>query len=276
MERKRLAIVIKSYSPDINRVRQLIVSIEKFNKDRIPVYVLVPSNAIEYFKDQIGTPQPFSLEILDENTIVPEKYKSHLQEGWFYQQVVKLCVYNLDVALNYLVIDSDSYFIRDFDHTDFLAQDGGVPFTVMHQQKQLFEEVPLFNLPFDPKISYEADRKRIKQYLRDTTHGIWDFGPTPVIWNSFVLSRLNDDNIIKLLEVVPSELTWYGQYAKKYLPSLYPIEPLFKVFHYKQQYEIAKQVGFTEEHYKKNYLGIVMQSNWGAPLAYDKPLINLN
>ena len=41
-----------------------------------------------------------------------------------------------------------------------------------------------------------------------------------------------------------------------------------KIFHYPQQYHEAKQKGYTEQDYSKNYLGIIMQSNWGAPLKY--------
>ena len=47
-----------------------------------------------------------------------------------------------------------------------------------------------------------------------------------------------------------------------------PVEPLFKFFHYGQQYVDYKQRGFVEDDFKQNYLGIVMQSNWGAPLKF--------
>ena len=43
---------------------------------------------------------------------------------------------------------------------------------------------------------------------------------------------------------------------------LYPIEPLFKVFHYEKQYTDFMKQGHTEDSIKENYLGIVKQSNW--------------
>jgi hypothetical protein len=36
----------------------------------------------------------------------------------------------------------------------------------------------------------------------------------------------------------------------------------------KQQYIDFKNQGYTENNFKQNYLGIVMQSNWNAPLKY--------
>ena len=49
---------------------------------------------------------------------------------------------------------------------------------------------------------------------------------------------------------------------------LWPIEPMFKVFHYKLEYEQLKAMGYTEEHWAQNYLGVVMQSSSGLPIKY--------
>jgi hypothetical protein len=38
--------------------------------------------------------------------------------------------------------------------------------------------------------------------------------------------------------------------------------------HFKSQYEYFKQLGYTEEHFKQNYFGIVMQSNWNSPFKF--------
>mgnify|MGYP006898482868 CR=1 FL=1 len=46
------------------------------------------------------------------------------------------------------------------------------------------------------------------------------------------------------------------------------IEPIFKVFHFRPQYEQLKAMGYTEEHWAKNYFGVVMQSSSGLPVKY--------
>jgi hypothetical protein len=43
---------------------------------------------------------------------------------------------------------------------------------------------------------------------------------------------------------------------------------VFKFFHFKPQYDFYKQMGYTEEILAENYMGIVMQSNWGSLLKY--------
>jgi hypothetical protein len=80
--------------------------------------------------------------------------------------------------------------------------------------------------------------------------------------------KTNNLTFIDLLQYCSSENTWFGEYILykgiKYMPS----NPMFKTFHYKWQYDLAKQLGITEEILANNYLGITMQSNWDAPLKF--------
>ena len=48
-----------------------------------------------------------------------------------------------------------------------------------------------------------------------------------------------------------------------------PIEPMFKHYHYGEQYTEDKNNGVTEAKLAENFLGVVLQSNWGAPLTYE-------
>ena len=65
----------------------------------------------------------------------------------------------------------------------------------------------------------------------------------------------------QLLQVVPGELIWYGEYV---LASnaiwIIPCESWFKPFHYLEQMTDFKNQGNTEETISKNFLGIVMPS----------------
>jgi hypothetical protein len=98
----------------------------------------------------------------------------------------------------------------------------------------------------------------------------YDFGPTPVVWSSKVWKSLEKSYLIpnKLtlwdaIEMAPSELRWYGEalLAYKAIP-IYPIEPLFRVYHYDWQYFTSKKMGETNSTLLVNYLGILKQSNW--------------
>jgi len=174
------------------------------------------------------------------------------------------------------MLDSDSYFIRDFECSDFMYNEI-TPYTVMHEQKDLFNWSSMYHniLGFDPKIGFSEDRQRIMEVM-GRTGKLFDFGPGPIIWSTKVWKSLEDDYLIpnnikfnNLIEYCNSEFSWYGEFLLSKRPiEIIPIEPLFKFFHYKEQYNHYKRLGYTEEIISKNYLGIVMQSNWGAPLKY--------
>ena len=66
-----------------------------------------------------------------------------------------------------------------------------------------------------------------------------------------------------------SEFSWYGESLLAFKSiDIYPAEPLFKVFHYPLQYIEYKNSNVSEEMIAENYMGIVLQSNFNAPLNY--------
>lgn len=259
-----IVLYCKSYHKDVDRVINLFNSINKYNKDNIPFYISVPLSDINLFKSKLGAT---GYTLLTDEEIDVEN------SGWLGQQIVKSQFWKLGVCKNYLCLDSDSTFIRPFYKSDFLYRDD-IPYTVCHEQKQLFEWS--FNkLPFDPQESFIKNHETVMG-LFNRKGRMYDFGPSPVIWNTKVWQGL-EENYIKpnnlsfaeLIKYCSSEFTWYGEYllASDIIP-IYPAEPLFKVYHYKQQYVEDKNRGITVDNLAKNYLGIILQSNWGAPLNY--------
>lgn len=71
--------------------------------------------------------------------------------------------------------------------------------------------------------------------------------------------------IYELLEQYPCELQLYGEYVHRSnkIPIL-PIGPLFEVFHYAEQFYESQMMGESEYSISKEYLGIVIQSNWST------------
>jgi len=264
----KLILYTKSYSGDLNRLKVLIASIKQYNRDNIPYYVSVPKAELELFKCEIDTGYV--------NIIADEDIYDIKTQNWKTQQIVKSSLWRLSLCANYVMIDSDSYFIKDFYLADFMYNDI-TPYTVMHEQKDLFEWTSknYTQLGFEPYKGFVDTRKPIME-LFGRTGRIYDFGPGPVIWNCNVWKSLHDNyltpNNLKfehLIETMPSEFTWYGEYLLVSREiDIIPVEPMFKFFHFANQYVDFQNQGYTEEHFKQNYLGIVMQSNWGAPLKY--------
>ena len=108
-----LVFYCKSYKKDIQRVKTLLESINKYNKDNIPFYISTPLKDKKIFTNILGTQDCIWV---DDNDINPNN------QGWLGQQMVKSNFWKLGVCENYLCLDSDSYFIKPFYKNDFLVE----------------------------------------------------------------------------------------------------------------------------------------------------------
>jgi hypothetical protein len=260
-----VVLYCKSFHRDVDRVVNLQESIDKHNVDNIPFYVSVPKQDVDLFKSK-GI----------KNIVEDESVYDGNSPGWIQQQIVKSNFWKLGLCENYVCIDSDGYFIRDFYITDFMYDDK-TPYTVIHEQKELFTwTVSKVNqLGFDPKISYIKDRQKIMS-LFGRTGKYYDFGPVPTIWSGKVWKSLEDNYVTpnnitweQMMEYSPSEFSWYGESLLAFNAiNIYPSEPIFKVFHYANQFQEYTQQGITQEMIAQNYLGIIMQSNFNANIKY--------
>lgn len=267
---QKFVIYCKSYRNDLERLKVLSESIEKYNMDNIPFYVSCPKEDYEKFKLTL----PSFVNIILDDDIVKKNYN----QNWHIQQIVKSQFWKFVDVKNYLCIDSDSYFIKPFYYNDFLVDDE-TPYTIIHQQKNLFQWTSRYSreLGFDPQESFNEIREKIGKGVFARKFKVnYDFGPNTVIWSRKVWECL-EENYIKpnnltfeeLIMYAPSEFTWYGECLLSFKPiDLYPIEPLFLVFHYPLQLKQFYDMGYTQNDISKCYFGVTMTSNWGAPLKY--------
>jgi len=191
--------------------------------------------------------------------------------GHISQQIVKAEFWRAGFADTYVCLDSDCYFLRPFRDADFVSPDG-TPYTVMHEAKELlqFAEISGMN-----KIARNREREcaEIQQQFGRVGR-CWDFGPVPVVWSGHVWNDLEERylrprgmTIIDAINTHPGELRWYGEalLAFRSIPIL-PVEPLFRCYHYEEQYYFWKRHGENDEIIARNYLGACMQSNWDKEL----------
>lgn len=260
-----IALYCKSYRNDVLRAKILFESIKKHNSDNIPFYISAPNSDLPLFKNQLGTV---------DYTLIPDEDIDPMTSGWVGQQVVKSQFWKLNLSENYLCLDSDSQFIRNFNTSDFMYTKD-IPYTVCHEYKELFEFLDKYPTPYDIYGAFCKERLAVME-LFGRTGVIYDFGPSPTIWSAKVWRSLvqnylepNGLTISQAFSVIPSEFTWYGEWllTSKEIP-IYPREPIFKSYHYKHQYELDKQMGVTVERLAKYYLGYIINTNWGAPLKF--------
>ncbi len=255
----KLVLYCKSYRNDVYRVKELLASILLYNHDSIPFYVSVPESDIEIFRQIVGTA---------DYILVTDESIDPTNQGWLGQQIVKSQFWKLGVCENYVCIDSDSIFIKSFYIKDFMFNEN-TPYTICHEHRELFEFMDRHPMHFDPYDGYVADRLSIMDFFQ-RAGVVYDFGPSPVIWSSAVWKSLHEQYLqpnnlkfIDLLNTIPSEFTWYGEWLlhDKTIP-IYPRGPLFKVYHYQSQHEYDKHYKIDNSKLSRYYLGIILQSNW--------------
>lgn len=272
-----IVLYCKSFHRDVLRAARLAESIRRHNSENLLFYLSCPSSDLDLFKNTIGNEGVVLLadeEIINTNAVLDKAVFNSLPGG-ISQQVVKSEFWRLGVCENYLCLDSDSYFIRNFRKSDFMTPTG-VPYTVMNESLEL----RLFgSLHRHAKIArnIDADCETIMRIFgRSGRH--YDFGPLPVVWSRRVWIDLDEKflkpqgmNFIDAMMLFPSEMRWYGEALLKYKSiELWPVETLFRCYHYEDQFIGAQKSGETDDALSKVYLGVCSQSNWDKELEYRK------
>ncbi len=265
---KKLILFCKSYDKDLYRARRMAESAQQFNSDNIPLYMSVPSKDLADFKKAFGdipccfvTDETILEKSFQAHGKIPELYPNHL-----IQQLIKLEFWRMRLCKNYVWLDSDSYFIKPFETNTFF-HDEETPFTICHESKDLrqFSAWHTKNIIED----FEKMAKKFKG-LFNRAGPYYDFGYPPIIWSCRVLKSFFEDyakpnnlSIYEILYHYPCEMQLYGEYLlhSKLIPFI-PIEPIFKVFHYAEQFFESQMLGESEFSLSKDYFGIIMQSNW--------------
>ena len=266
----KFILFCKSYEGDLRRVQRLWQSVQRFNRDRIPLYISVPSADRALFEQTIGHHTGLTW-ISDEEIVLAnprvglDRYQSW--SGRLSQQVVKSEFWRLVECDSYLCLDSESEFIRNFYLHDFVAADG-TPYTVMHQAKELLQLAENKGIN---KIGENFHRECAEmKAVFGRTGPDYDFGPTPVVWSSNVWQALDEQYLRPQGKTIwdailerPSELRWYGESLLhfKSIPIL-PIEPLFRVYHHNWQWHTQRRLGETTDKLCGEYLGVLSQSSW--------------
>lgn len=275
---KDFVLYCKSYSRDFLRLKRLLSSIQKFNVDQIPFYISTPQADRELLIEVLGA-EGYAW-VADEDIVAAnpranfEKYKA--MPGGLSQQVVKSEFWRLQLAQNYLCLDSDSLFIRDFHQADFISADG-VPYTVLHQNKELFQIASnrgQDNVERDLRLEAE----RVKALFGRQGPNFY-CAPAPFIWSAKVWESLDIHFLqpkgISLWDLITPqhpETLIYGEALLKYHAiSIIAIEPLFRIYHYDWQYFLMRRLGETEAKVAKHYLGIIYQSAWESELNFGAP-----
>lgn len=272
----KVALVVKSYLPDANRAKRCIKSLIKHNKDDIPIYLLIKKEEELTFRTILADIK-VNIVYDEDVTTTPNL------PGWLYQQIIKSQFWVTGLAENYVTVDSDVVFFKDYYISDFMFDDT-TPYIVMGERKDFLDEAWKLKRVTVHKDYQDRDifgaritkaTKKIREIIPNNCNKYYDFGSAPYIFNAEVWKSFNDNYL------VPNNLTFtdlsialdsvgcmsesciYGEYfiysnIKKIMPS----SPYVKCYHDKAHWEWDKEQGITIEDLKPNYFGYIFQSNW--------------
>ena len=276
--KNNFAMFCKTYRKDLNSFKRMINSFNKYNIKSIPMFVSVPELDLEIFKNfESDTVQFISDESYAKDYFVDLSDDISafwgLTEGYVNQEICKLSFWENELAQNYLCIDSDLIFIRDFSIEDFMV-DENTPYTVLVMDKDLsiekhYQSFWNWRQNLIEKIYNEIELvdKRFR-----TCHGMQ-------VLNSTVLKSLKNDfmeskgySYKDLIKISPYEFTWYNAWFQKckLIPE-YAVEPFFKTFHMRIEYIVSRLKGLNLDDYQKAYVGIILNGNWKKTEKEYKP-----
>ena len=270
------AMYCKSYRGDIQRVIMLIDSFIRHNKDNIKLFISVPE--VDY---HLFTPlTAMNIEVITDESFAAPFLTDHpfngMSTGYVNQEICKLTFYGTGLSANYLTLDSDCYFIRDFYVSDFM-HDSSTPYTILVQDKDLSIERHYRNVHW---MGRQQLIEKIYAYVGvddrrfRTCHGMQVFNSTVLdsLSNDFMMER--NLTYVQMLEIAGYEFTWYNVWFQKCrLVPEFAVEPFFKTLHMRPEYIFSRLKGLREEDYANAYVGIVMNSKWRptTPLRYEDP-----
>lgn len=271
---KNFCMYCKTYSGDLNRFKLMVESFNKYNVDGITLVVSVPEKEMDLFNRFKSK----NIDVITDESYAGKYFTKkplhNLSLGYVNQEICKLAFWESKIAKNYLCIDSDLLFIRDFHESDFMA-DKNTPYTILVMDKDLaiekhYHNFWLWRQEFIKKI-YKSVGLNDRRYR--TCHGMQ-------VLNAVVLKSLKDDfmkkhkyNYADLIAIAPYEFTWYNAWFQKCgLIREVAVEPFFKTFHMRIEYTLSRLRKLKLEDYAYSYVGIILNGNWKKPTDhYEKP-----
>lgn len=260
----KIAILVKTYIGDIEYVSRLVESCKKHNLDHIPVYIVAPQTDLSHFLKFAGA----EIEVLSDESITTELVTSEvrgIRSGYINQEIIKLTFWQKRLCENYICVDSDGVFIRNFFISDFMY-DQTTPYTILVEDNELAVEPEYYK-------EHWKDRYEVLRHIQNqvglkgsrilTSHGFSILSAK--VLESFKTNYLDakKKSYFDILEEAPYEFSWYNlwlQYDKTI--DIHIREPLFKTFHHKNQHAEYLLRGIKTSDIARGYIGLVVNSNF--------------
>lgn len=236
-------ILNKSFSKDLERSVNLYISFEKHFKgfEDVPFIIIIPASDLSLFNKRFEQEKPNlkKLPIIktDEEILFKTGEPLPLNNGWWTQQVIKLCFGLTDYSRYYFIIDSDIYFTKDYDwHKELIFKDNLAPFfltnSCLSKDEIESEKLKAYSTRDRIEWSFYGVKSLVKSILGSSDDCYRGYVLGYQIFDSEIIKQLKDHirergvhSFTHLITLVPFEFQWYGEYLnmQKKINSAYPI-----------------------------------------------------
>lgn len=273
---KDLVLYCKSYSKDFLRLKRLYESIQQFNEDLIPFYISTPEKDKDLLYQVMEVKTNFFW--VSDESIIRSNPRVDLEKiqsipGGQAQANIKSEFWRLGISENYVCLDSDCVFIRNFYLRDFLSEDQ-TPYTVIYQNKEYFQLA--INRGYKKRIvDLISEGDRVKKLFEREGPNYYCHCP-PFIWSRKVWLALDENYLIPRNQTLwdlatpdcPETLIYIESLMKFRPITLKPIEQLFRVYYYDWYFYFLKRIGENKKKLADTYLGVIYQSNWESEMDF--------
>ena len=232
------SLMIKSYRRDFQMTARLLKSIETFNVDAIPVFLVCPAADAELFASlspngNLRVIAEESIQTLLFSETDPQTFGSGV--GYMNQQVFKLAFSTLGHSKNYLCLDSDGTFLRPFTKLDFINERTNLPYLFQSEDRELRVE--------DSYVASWEPRREAFQRIESVlgapagdpfiaVHGFQVFSSLEIAsMMSWLASNSEIGSFKDMLSVSGYEFNWYTTWVRTHSTQFVAREPIFKTFH---------------------------------------------
>lgn len=253
------ALFCKTYIKDLDRIKILKASVDQFNADRIPFFIVCPATDFETITNGLITKKEnYPLHFITDEEVLEKNDLPNLKQSWFNQQIIKLGFYKLNLCNHYSIFDSDCYFIQDFYISDFMF-DENTPYFCMSEILRPTEELMF-----------------VKNYIQRQGR-FYHTGYISQVFSKIVLEDMEknllkkrNQTFIDLIKLHPYEMNWYGEWFLK--SNIIPL----KLTHGKV-YGITTMLGYywtrkrgttLKDIINGGYIALVMQNKWVPDKEY--------
>jgi hypothetical protein len=271
----KIAILLKTYSGDIGYVERLIDSYRNYNRDIIPLYLVVPNSELSQFTKFIDQNIVLLSDESVTNFLVNDDSVNGIRPGYINQEIIKLAFWEKKFCENYFCMDSDGVFIKDFFIKDFMY-DSETPYSILVEDNE-FKVDPEYY--YTNWVSREKLVRKIQSEigLKDermlTCHGfaILSCKVLESFYNKFLIP--SNKNYIDIMKIAPYEFSWYNMWLQKDKTIKIEIkEPIIKTFHQKSHHLEYLRKKISVNDIARGFIGYTINSNYSryeGIISYD-------